>query len=314
MTMASTTSSAAPSAGPTLGLDSLFSAKGLVVLITGGGTGIGRNMARALAEAGAKKVYIVGRRPAALQEAAAAIEAPLGRSGVVVPVEGDVTSKASLAAVARHVEADAGYLNVVLCNAGVNGPQTPTPADNDETATLEQWRNQQLAVDFDAYTDTFKVNTSAVWFTAVTFLQLLDAGNRLAEDVEQTSQVIVTTSVAAFNRKAPGGWAYGQSKAAATHAAKQLATLLPRWGIRVNCISPGYFPSEMTTGLMDSLGASPGQTFIPIAKSQVPVGRIGDERDMAGTVLYAVSRAGAYLNGTVLLVDGGRLGTFPATY
>jgi len=54
-----------------------------------------------------------------------------------------------------------------------------------------------------------------------------------------TSQVIVTSSIAAFNKKAPGGWAYGQSKAGAVLAAKQLAVALPQWNIRANCIAPG---------------------------------------------------------------------------
>lgn len=62
-------------------------------------------------------------------------------------------------------------------------------------------------------------------------LPLLDRGNKVG-NLGWSSQVVVTSSIAGFNRKAPGGWAYGQSKAAATHAVKMLAVLLPTWGIR----------------------------------------------------------------------------------
>ncbi|CAK7225975.1 hypothetical protein SBRCBS47491_006070 [Sporothrix bragantina] len=297
---------------------SLFSTRGQVALITGGGTGIGLVMARAIAEAGAAKVYIAGRRKAVLEQAAASVNSQLGGASVLVPLELDVTSKESLTAAAAVVEKETGYLDVVVVNAGVQGPQTPAVADDDTTTTLETWRQQQLAIDPEAFQNTFKVNTTAVWFTAVTFLGLLDAGNkRRSDDVgfeKPTSQVVVISSLAGFNRKAPAGFVYGQSKSAATHAAKQLAVLLPRWGIRTNVIAPGPFPSEMTADFVGALGATPDQAVIPIAKSQVPLGRIGDQQDMAGTILYLVSRAGAFLNGNVVLLDGGRLGTFPGMY
>ncbi len=71
----------------------------------------------------------------------------------------------------------------------------------------------------------------------------------------------------------------------------------------------------MSAPIISKLGGGTGpEPFIPIATASVPVGRVGDTKDMAGTVLYVVSRAGAYLNGNVLLVDGGRLGTFPSMY
>lgn len=301
----------------TLGVNNLFATTGQVALITGGGTGIGLVMARALAEAGAAKVYIAGRRLAVLEKAAESVNEVLSK-GVLVPIELDVTSKESLAAAAAFVEKDSGFLDVVVSNAGVSGPQKPTPDDKDTTTTLAQWREKQLEVDPSEFQDTFKVNTTAVWFTAITFLNLLDAGNKRRNDNQgvgrPTSQVIVISSLAGFNRKAPAGFVYGQSKSAATHAAKQLAVLLPRWGIRVNVIAPGPFPSEMTTDFIGALGATTDQAVIGIGKEHVPLGRIGDQQDMAGTILYLVSRAGAFLNGNVVLLDGGRLGTFPGMY
>lgn len=80
-------------------------------------------------------------------------------------------------------------------------------------------------------------------------------------------------------------------------------------------MAPGLFPSEMSAPIVEAYGgdASKGG-LIPLDKSVVPVGRMGDSQDMIGTVLYLVSRAGAYLNGNVTVLDGGRLGTFPSTY
>jgi NAD(P)-dependent dehydrogenase (short-subunit alcohol dehydrogenase family) len=181
-------------------------------------------MAKALADAGAARVYIVGRRVDVLQAAAATINKPT----VVVPLYGDVTSKVSLESIVSVVENDVGYLNLLVANAGIGGPQggSPTPE-----MSLEEWRDKQLAFDFEDHTKTFNVNATSVWFTAMEMLKLLDAGNKKG-NLQQSSQIVVTSSIAGFNKKAPGGWAYGQSKAAATMISKQLSVVLPQWDIR----------------------------------------------------------------------------------
>ncbi|KAK3316326.1 hypothetical protein B0H66DRAFT_291588 [Apodospora peruviana] len=209
----------------------LFSVKGLVALVTGGGTGIGLMMAQALADAGAARVYIVGRRVDVLQAAASSINRP----AVVVPLYCDVTSKISLESIVSVVENDMGFLNLLVCNAGVGGPQVKPPGPD---TTIDEWREAQLSHDFDDFTNTFKVNATSVWYTAMAFLKLLDSGNK-KQNVLQSSQVVVTSSIGGFNKQAPGGWAYGPSKAAATHIAKQLSSVLPTWDIRANCICPG---------------------------------------------------------------------------
>lgn len=287
-------------------VDGLFNVKGLVALVTGGGTGIGLMIAKALANAGAARVYIVGRRVDILQQAASSINKP----SVVVPLYCDVTSKISLESIVSVVQTDVGYLNLLVCNAGVSGPQVKAPGPH---TSLDEWRTQQMSHDFDEFTNTFKVNATSVWYTAMAFLKLLDTGNK-RKNVEQTSQVIVMSSIGGFNKKAPGGYAYGPSKAAATHIAKQLSNVLPTWNIRANCICPGLFPSDMSAPIVEAAGGSmTGGKCIPIDKSQVPLGRMGDENDMAGQILYLASRAGAYCNGNTMVVDGGRLGTFPSS-
>ncbi|KAK0743189.1 hypothetical protein B0T18DRAFT_328258 [Schizothecium vesticola] len=292
-----------------INVESLFRVNGIVALITGGGTGIGLMMAKALADAGAAR-YIVGRRVDILQDATSMINRP----GVVVPLYCDVTSKISLESIVSVVATDVGHLNLLVCNAGVSGPQAPAPPAG-PNPSLDAWREQQLSHDFDAFTQTFRVNATSVWYTAMAFLKLLDEGNKRGNVAPTTSQVVVTSSIAAFNKKAPGGYAYGPSKAAATQIAKQLSVVLPTWNIRANCICPGLFPSEMAAPIVEAAGGDMSDTggVIPIDKSLVPVGRMGDELDMAGQILYLASRAGAYLNGNTIVVDGGRLGTFPSS-
>ncbi|KAK5662088.1 hypothetical protein OQA88_10202 [Cercophora sp. LCS_1] len=203
------------------GLDvaNLFSVKDLVALVTGGGTGIGLMMAKALADAGAARVFIIGRRMDVLEQAASQINRP----GVVVPLYCDVTSKVSLESVVSVVQSDTGFLNLLVCNAGVGGPQVKPPGPE---TSLDEWRDQQMAVDMEDWTDTFKVNTTSVWYTTMAFLKLLDQGNKQG-NLGWTSQVVVTSSIGGFNKRAPGGWAYGPSKAAATHVAKMLSNTLP---------------------------------------------------------------------------------------
>ncbi|KAL2149366.1 hypothetical protein VTH82DRAFT_8714 [Thermothelomyces myriococcoides] len=298
------------SSGPaSASVEELFSVKGLVALITGGGTGIGLMMARALVAAGAARVYIVGRRVDVLQEAANSINRP----SVVVPLYCDVTSKVSLESVVSVVETDVGHLDLLVCNAGIGGPQAKPPVKG--VTSLEEWRDAQMAVRVEDFGRTFEVNSTSVWFTTMAFLKLLDAGNKKGRGAGGvSSQVVVTSSIGAFNKAAPGGWAYGASKAAATHIAKMLSVVLPTWGIRANCLCPGLFPSEMAAPIVKALGGSmTGDEIIPVDKSAVPLGRMGDMADMAGQILYLASRAGAYLNGNIIVADGGRLGTFPST-
>lgn len=209
----------------------LFNVKGLVAVITGGGTGIGLMMAKALALNGAHKVYIIGRRKEVLE--AAAKESPHGN---IAPLVGDVTSKDALQSIVSHIGKEVGYINVLIANSGIEGPASTSITPE---TSLEDYQSALWNQPFDEYTDTFAVNTSAVFFCIVAFLKLLDAGNKKG-NVEQKSQVIATGSIAGFNRGIPwGGYAYGQSKAATTLLVKQMATNLVPYDIRANLVAPG---------------------------------------------------------------------------
>ena len=181
----------------------LFNVKDLVAVITGGGTGIGLMMAKALALNGARKVYIIGRRKEVLE--AAAKESPHGN---IIPLVGDVTSKHALQSIASLIEKEVGCINVLIANSGIGGPH---PTSITPETSLEDFQSALWSLPFDEYTKTFAVNTLAVFFCITAFLKLLDAGNKNG-NVEQRSQVIATDSIAAFNARATTGFAYGQSR------------------------------------------------------------------------------------------------------
>ncbi|KAF9453147.1 NAD(P)-binding protein [Macrolepiota fuliginosa MF-IS2] len=313
----------------------LFNVEGLVAVITGGGTGIGLMMATALENNGAT-VYIVGRRVDVLESAAA----ENSRFGKIIPIEGDITSKESLLSIVDVVKARHGYIDLLVNNAAIarnlyNHP-LPTPATSPsqhppspplspspdyaatpapsikkfqaalwETGTIEDWEA------------SFQTNVTAVYYTTVAFLELLHQGNIRRQRFENgpppyhSSQVISVSSSGSFRIDAKIlSPSYTVSKSACTHLGKTMANLLAPWGIRSNVLAPGVWPTQMTT--MPVSGCT--KLDPDILASAVPLKRAGTEEDMAGTILYLASRAGAYLNGAVWLVDGGRVVSISSTY
>lgn len=184
---------------------------------------------KALAANGASRVYILGRRIQVLQEAASQT------GSNVIPVACDVASKESLQSAVAQIQREAGFVNLLVCNSGIGGPYGIRPKPE---TTLDEFVEANLSVPFEDYTNTFAINTSAVWYTTISFLKLLDAGNKQG-NVQQKSQVIAVSSIGGFNKVNTGGFAYGQSKAACTHLIKQLSVALPQWNIRANVICPG---------------------------------------------------------------------------
>lgn len=275
----------------------LFSVNGLVAVITGGGSGIGLMMARALALNGAHKIYIVGRRKEVLEEAAKSVS-----TNNIIPLVGDVTSKESIASIASHIKAETGYINLLIANSGVGGPQASKPVSAE--TSIEEFAEMYGGPSFEDTTRTFEVNTVAVLMCVTAFLPLLDAGNKKG-NLEQQSQIIATTSVGGLHRKITAGFAYGASKAATTHLIKQMATQLTQWSIRANAIAPGLFPSELAAPVI-------GDGVFP--KEMIPMQRMGTEEDMAGCILWLASKAGAYISGNVVVIDGGRISVLPSTY
>ncbi|KAK7755077.1 hypothetical protein SLS62_002892 [Diatrype stigma] len=279
----------------------LFTVKGLIAVVTGGGTGIGLMISQAL-EANGAIVYIIGRRKEVLEEAAAT-----AKHGNIRTIQGDVTSKADLARAAEQVKANHGYVNVVVANSGVSGPSLAGLPPN---PSLAAFRDHLWNWDPAEFNKSYEVNTTALFYTLVAFLELLGEGNTRGSGgpTSPKSQFIAVSSMGAYNRVPASGYAYGSSKAAVVHMMKQLATALVPYDIRANVIAPGLYPSEMTPHLVEK-GNKDGWS-----KQFIPAQRAGDAQDMAGVVLFLTSRAGAYINGNVLLTDGGRLSITPSTY
>ncbi|KAI4615275.1 hypothetical protein J4E83_007002 [Alternaria metachromatica] len=231
----------------------------------------------------------------------------------------DVTSKSDLSAAVDHIAAKSGYVNLVVANSGIQGP---TLKGLEKGASITEFRDHLWNWGMDEFTQTFAVNTTSTFFTVVAFLELLDKGNK-AGNIEQKSQVICISSAGAFNRVPMAGYAYAGSKSAAVHIMKALATTLVPYDIRSNVLAPGckskhllphasfahqrptVYPSEMTAGMLNQ------ETW---PRDFIPDQRAGNIKDMAGAILFLTSRAGGYVNGNVLLTDGGRLSILPATY
>jgi len=287
--------------------NTLFDVKGLVVVITGGGTGIGLMMAKALEHNGAI-VYILGRRMEILENAAK--EHSLHNN--IIPLQADVTSKESLLRITEAIKSRTGYINLLINNSGISGPGA-TANSVDTSQTVKQfaerfWNHASI----EEFTKVFEVNVTGVLYTTLAFLELLDAGNRVVkgEGLDGvSSQVITISSIGGYRRdKTITSFAYQSSKAAVTHLGKMLASVLPQWDIRSNIIAPGIFPSEMSHFLdqIDEDGGLPAKV--------VPLKRPGGVKDIGGLILFLASKAGAYISGNVSVIDGGRLSLFCSTY
>ena len=266
-------------------------------------------MTKAFALNGAHKVYIIGRRKAKLDETAAL--SPTN----IIPIVGDVTSKASLLAVADQIKRETGHINLLCTNSGTMPPAIPVKPASSSVAVADYAR-AALALDPADWATTFATNSTAIAFTTFAFLELLDAGNTRNNAQGRKSQVLVTTSIAGYLRNPGSNLAYGASKAAATHLIKHLAGTLAPFSIRVNGIAPGLFPSDLAEGLIKGANLSGGDPTVEgsIDRGVIPAGRTGTEGDMVGTVVWIASRAVAYLDGCVTVLDGGRVSQLPSSY
>lgn len=249
-------------------------------------------------------VYILGRRKDRFEEAAQ-------YSPNIIPLVADVTSKDSLSQAAAQIQRETGFINVLVCNSGTAAE--PIDLDTDSVAEVAR---RALGRDPQEWQDVFQTNITAVYYTTMSFLELLDAGNKKGNVQGRSSQVLVTSSNAGYLRIPRQLGPYPVSKAAVTHLVKMLAGSLAPFQIRVNAIAPGLFPSELAAGLIAKTAAGAkdphGDDVVPA--TTIPARRIGRETDMAGSVIYMFSAAGAYLNGCINVVDGGRLSQVPSTY
>ncbi|KAK5652659.1 hypothetical protein OQA88_10253 [Cercophora sp. LCS_1] len=316
---------AQPSSTSLLTAERLFSVKNWICLVTGGGTGIGLMCAQALAANGLSspspqplfifnsklttkchpgaKVYITGRRLPVL-EAAAAKHSPPNGPGSIIPIGPcDVTSKPALESLWNDFSTKEGWLDLLICNAGISGPKAfPSSSDASELR-LHLWQRE----DPDEWAKVLHTNVTSVYFATVAFLPMLQAASRRQH---MAGNVIVISSMSGIMKNAQGHFSYNASKGGAVHLTRLMSTEFEKTGIRVNSIAPGYFPSEMTTGESDEGGKSVLSDDAVKGKGHpVPAGRAGSDEEMAQACLFLATNR--YVNGEIIAVDGGVLNQVP---
>lgn len=201
------------------------------------------------------------------------------------------------------------------------GPQNPPPKPDGSKPTLSELRDHLWATPMEDFTQVSHVNVTGVFYTVLAFLPLLQAANeKRPAPVPGTlspprPQVIVTSSIAGFSRIAPFGFAYSLSKAGVNHPIKVLASLLIQYDIRVNGIAPGMYHTEMAVPMFELHGAEgKGISDGSMPRHVIPLTRGGADEVLAGMVLWMASAAGGFLNGNIVVSDGGRLSVIPSSY
>jgi NAD(P)-dependent dehydrogenase (short-subunit alcohol dehydrogenase family) len=248
----------------------LFDLSGKTAVVTGGSRGIGLMIARGLLTAGAR-VYISSRKA----DACAAAAAELSAYGAAFAVPADLGSEAECLRLAEQIRRREQALNVLVNNAGATWG-----------APLEEFP----AAAWDKVVD---LNLKTPFFLTRAFLPLLEAGGT----PDDPARVINIGSIDGLRVPPLPTYAYSASKAGLHHMTRVLARELGPRGITVNAVAPGPFESKMMAATLRAYGDA-------IADA-APLKRIGRPDDMAGVAIYLASRAGAYVTGAVIPVDGG---------
>lgn len=275
-------------------------------------------MTKALDANDVSKIFILGRREDALQET---ISQTI--NGSVIPIKCDITSKESLEEAYKAVAAQTTHVDLLIANSGIMGPlmKPPAAAADGSLPPLSQVRDELFNIPMDEFNKVLNVNVTGSYYTVLAFLPLLEASNKRRPAPEAgvvgapTAQVIITSSIAGFARMVPFSFAYNASKSATTQLIKMLSTAFAYYNIRVNGISPGLYYSDMANHVFQNAGIT-GQAIEDgsFPREMIPATRGGSEQDMGGLIVWLASNSGGYINGNILVTDGGRISVVPATY
>ncbi|CAO2647406.1 Nn.00g083280.m01.CDS01 [Neocucurbitaria sp. VM-36] len=287
----------------TLSIEQLFSVKGYVAVVTGGSSGLGFMISKGLVTNGAK-IYLIALPTDSLEESVAELN-EIGRpsGGVVLPC--NVANKDEIAGIAAYISSRESHIDMLISNAGIR--RDPPIQCDVLSASMSELRTSMWSSRHSDWADTFCVNSTAHYFLSVALLPLLTAASELdlgdgrLGKSEGRGVVVITSSCASMHNVTNVDLtSYATSKAATDHLVKLLAAKFARFYVRVIGINPGFVPSNM-----NPVGET-GNMFSSLF-DRVPAKRAGNEGDIAGTVIYLVSRAGAYVDGVSLCVDGGRI-------
>jgi len=248
---------------------------GRVAIVTGGGSGIGRQMADALAELGAD-VVLCARRAARCEQAAEEIAALGVRT---LGLRCDVASKEEVDALVARTVTEFGRLDIVVNNAGTS------------------WGAPAIDHPLDAWNKVISVNLTGVFLVS-------QAAARVMIERGEGGTIVNVASTAALGALPPelmDAVAYTASKGGVLSLTRDLAVKWARHGIRVNALAPGWFPSDLSQVLLDRKG--------PGLLAEIPLGRFGGKDDLKGAVAFLASAASSFVTGQVVVVDGGQTAT-----
>jgi NAD(P)-dependent dehydrogenase (short-subunit alcohol dehydrogenase family) len=256
-------------------MNDLFDVSGKTALVTGGSRGIGLMIARGLVQAGAR-VIVSSRKRADVLAAAE----QLAQLGECEAIPGDISSPAGAAQLAGEVSARFPELSILVNNAGVVWG-----------APLEEFPP-------GGWEKVLNTNVEGIFHLTVALLPAL----RAAMTPDDPARVINIGSIDGLRTPAMENYSYSASKAAVHMLTRHLAKRLAAENITVNAIAPGPFESKMMAFVLEDPQARRA------IEESVPLGRIGRGDDVAGLALFLASRAGAYVTGTVIPLDGGITG------
>jgi NAD(P)-dependent dehydrogenase (short-subunit alcohol dehydrogenase family) len=246
----------------------LFDLAGRAAVVTGGGTGVGRAMAEALAGAGAS-VVLVGRRLSLLEEAAQAIEA---NGGQAAAVSADLHDRAGLVAVAARVAEPFGAPDILINAAGVNLRES---VDKVTRQTWDLTLDLNLAVPFFLARELVSTMCAKGWGRIINIASL--------------------QSLRAF----PDSLPYGAAKGGVLQVTRAMAQAWSPAGVTCNAIAPGFFPTALTAPVLDDPERAKW------AAAQTAIGRNGRAEDLHGVTIFLAAPASDYITGQVIFVDGG---------
>ena len=252
-------------------IKTLFDLTGRTALVTGGSRGLGLQMAEALGEAGARLV-LTSRKAADLEESAAHLKA---RGIDATWVAADASDPDQVRKVCDEAIARLGQVDILINNAGA---AWGAPA---EDHPLEAWDK------------VMNLNLRSVFL----FSQIIAKKSMIPR---RKGRIIMTASIAGLAGNPPGHEtvAYNASKGGVVNLTRTLAGEWGEYGITVNALAPGFFPSKMTKGTLEKIG-------VENLTARVPLRRLGDEDDLKGAALLFASDAGKHITGQILAVDGG---------
>lgn len=250
-----------------------FSLTGKIAMVTGGGTGLGRAIAQAFLDAGAAKVYIVSRKLAVLEQAAA----DLSPEGRCIPIAADLSTVAGCRALAELFAGQERSLDILVNNSGAGW-----------VAPFEDYPEA-------GWDKVFQINLKAPFFLIQSLMPSLTA-NAAAE---RPATVINVGSIAGEMSRGSGTFPYGLSTGALHHATQMLALELASRNVTVNAIAPGRFETNMTSQITADADRLQRES------AMIPLGRWGKAEELGGVAVMLASPAGSYITGAVIVVDGG---------